>query len=86
MKKNITFAVDEVVLKKVRILAASRDTTVNALVRTHLEALAQEDEDGEKTRREMLAQLKEMSRKSGGHLGKDYNFNREDAYEERLIR
>ena len=84
MAKNITLSVDEEVLKKVRILAAKQDTTVNAIVRAHLEALAGANEDREKRRLEALADLREMSKNSGVKLGKNYKFSREDAYEERL--
>ncbi len=84
MAKNITLSVDEEVLKKVRILAAKQDTTVNAIVRAHLEALAGANEDREKRRLEALANLREMSKNSGVKLGKNYKFSREDAYEERL--
>lgn len=84
MTKNITLAVDEVVLRKVRQLASKRDTTVNALVRKHLEALSKEAEDEQRQYRSALDDLKEMSRNSGIRLGKGYAFTREDAYEGRL--
>ena len=35
--KNITLAVDEDVLDRVRVIAAERKTTVNGLVREYLE-------------------------------------------------
>ena len=40
MARNITLAVDEGVLKKVRRVAAEQNTTVNAMVRTVLEDIA----------------------------------------------
>ena len=42
--KNITLAIDEDVLAKVRRLAAAKDTTVNGLVRQHLTHLAEQDD------------------------------------------
>lgn len=84
MTRNITLAVNEDVLRKVRRIAAERHTTVNALVRSHLESLAASDQEQEKQRREALARLKEMSRNSDVRLGKDYRFSREDAYEGRI--
>ncbi len=39
MKKNITFAIDEDLLNKIRVVAAERRTSVNALVRDHLKSL-----------------------------------------------
>lgn len=84
MNKNITLAVDESVLKKVRILASEQETTVNALVRKHLEALAGATEMQVQQRKEALADLREMSKNSGVKLGENYKFKREDAYEEGL--
>ena len=37
--KNITLAIDEKLLEEVRIYAARQQTSVNALVRAHLETL-----------------------------------------------
>jgi hypothetical protein len=42
--KNITLAVDEKTLEGVRQYAARRNTTVNALVREHLNRIAVEDD------------------------------------------
>ena len=86
MNKNITLAIDEGVLKMVRVLAAKQDTTVNAIVRKHLEALAGANDDREKRRLEALKKLKDMSVNSDVSLGEDYKFDRESLYEERLIR
>jgi len=86
MTKNITLAVDDEVLKKVRMLATAQDTTVNALVRKHLEALAEKDNNCEKRRLAALQKLKQLSSKSESGLGSEYKFDREALYEERLIR
>ena len=42
--KNITLAIDEAVLAKVRHYAAANNTSVNALVREALERIAARDE------------------------------------------
>lgn len=84
MSKNITLAVDEDVLKKARKIAAEENTTVNAMVRGFLADVAHRAKASEEQRLAALAQLKEMSRRSGVRLGKDYRFKREDAYEGRL--
>lgn len=83
MTKNITLSVDEDVLTRVRAVARERGTSVNGLVRNHLEALAKAEGERERERRRLLADLKEMSRKSGVHLPENYRFDREDAYEGR---
>ncbi|MDP1731693.1 MAG: hypothetical protein Q8L54_11090 [Devosia sp.] len=79
MAKNITLTVDEDVLDRVRVLAATQKTTVNALVRHHLEQLAS---DGDRLAR-AKRQLRELSEKSRARLGPDYRFNREEIYAER---
>ncbi len=84
MTRNLTLAVDEDLLRKVRLVANQRQTSLNALVREHLEALARDDEKREADRRAALARLKEMSANAGVTLGADYEFSREDAYAERL--
>jgi hypothetical protein len=75
--KNITLAIDEGVLNKVRRYAAHRNTTVNALVRDHLERIARNED----RKKRVIAELKAMSEKSTAELGADYKWNREDCYE-----
>ena len=83
MTRNITLAIDEDVLQRVRAIAIERRTSLNALVRQHLEALAQQDDEREIKRRVELAELRDMSARSAlkSEAGK---FTREDAYEGRL--
>ena len=75
--KNITFAVDDEVLDKARVVAAQRKTTVNALVREFLVDIATRDERRELARRELL----ELMRTSKGRLAPDYTFDRDEAHE-----
>jgi len=78
--KNITLSVDEDVLDRVRIIAAQRKTTVNAIVREHLNHLAQDTDRLDRARRE----LREMSERTMIDLGPDHRFHREDAYAGRV--
>jgi antitoxin component of RelBE/YafQ-DinJ toxin-antitoxin module len=75
--KNITLAVDENVLADARRYAAARGTTVNALVRSHLEQLARH----EQRVKDAIRELREMSENSEGRLGPDYRWNREELYD-----
>jgi plasmid stability protein len=75
--KNITFAVDDEVLDKVRVVAAQKKTTVNAMVRDFLTEIATGDERRERARAELL----ELMRTSKGRLRPDYEFSREDSHE-----
>ena len=66
--KNITLAADEDVLEKVRRYAVSRDTTVNAIVREHLEQIAKNQD----RLKEVVAELTKLSENSQAELGPDY--------------
>jgi hypothetical protein len=79
--KNITLAVNEDVLDRVRVIAAERKTTVNALVREYLEKIASEEDRRAEARR----RLRELMDKSQARLGPDYKWNREELYENRMF-
>ena len=53
--KNITVSVDDETYRRARMKAAEQDTSVSALVRRFLAALAQEESDAERLRREERA-------------------------------
>lgn len=76
---NITLAVDDMLLEKIREHAVRRGTTVNALVRDHFEKLTRDAERLAQAKRELLA----LSEKNEVDLGPDYKFNREEIYAER---
>lgn len=79
--KNITLAVGEQVLEQVRVYAAKRKTTVNQIVREHLERIAQAESAGDTARERLLKLIDE----SPGRMGPDWKWNREDAYEGRVL-
>ena len=79
--KNITLAVDETVLEQVRVYAAKRKTTVNRLVRNHLEQLATSEQRAGSARERLL----KLAEESPGRMGPDWKWNREDAYEGRVL-
>ncbi|HYD43646.1 MAG TPA: hypothetical protein VEA79_00115 [Phenylobacterium sp.] len=74
--KNITLAIDDSVLARVRRYAAARDTTVNAIVRDHLTHIAEESDRVAGARRRLL----EMIDASQADLG-PVNWTREDLYD-----
>ena len=76
---NITLAVDDKLLEKVRAFAAQRGTTVNAMVREHFEKVTGDQERLAQAKRELLA----LSENTYVDLGPDYRFNREEIYAER---
>jgi hypothetical protein len=76
---NLTLAVDDRLLDKVRKVASRRGTTVNALVREHFERLAGDDERLAQAKRE----LRRLSEHTEVELGPNYRFSREEIYAER---
>lgn len=77
MTKNITLAIDDEILEKVRVVAAARKTSVNQLVRLHLEHIARNEDRA----RQAIADLRRMSLTTEARLGPDYRFDRAATYE-----
>jgi hypothetical protein len=75
--KNITLAIDDEVLDRVRVVAAEKNTTVNALVREFLADLAGRDERHAEARRQLL-RLMDTSK---GRMAPDWKFDREETHE-----
>ena len=50
--RNITVSVDEEVYVRARVAAASRDTSVSALVKSYLQQLASEETETERLKRQ----------------------------------
>jgi hypothetical protein len=75
--KNITLAVEDEVLDRVRIVAAEKKTTVNALVREFLADLAGRDERLAEARKQLL-RLMDTSK---GRMAPDWEFDREETHE-----
>jgi hypothetical protein len=74
--KNITLAVDDDVLVKVRVIAAQRRTTVNAMVRDFLTSVARLEDRTERARR----RIRELAEKSTAEVG-PITWKREDLYD-----
>ena len=75
---NLTISVDDALLEKARKLASRRGTSVQELLRAHLEALVGQS-SGNAAAEELLALLENQGGHSGGR-----RILREDAYEGRL--
>ena len=74
--KNITLSVDEKVLAAVRRVAADSGTTVNALVREHLNRLATHADRAARAR----VKLRELSEASEARIGAA-SWRRDDLHE-----
>jgi hypothetical protein len=80
--KNITLAIDEKVLIKVRRAAARKDTTVNALVRDYLTRLVDQDDKAAKARQDLV----KLAQESTWDPGPDWKWNREELYDRAGLR
>lgn len=76
MKRNLTIRLDEDLLKAARKIALEKNTSVNQLIREHLEELAQQVDP----RRAALAEITEIFRKSRAQVG-PITWTRDDLYE-----
>jgi len=76
MKTNVTLKLERDLLRKVRVLAAQRDTSMNALMVEQLEKAVREHDDYEEAKRRALARMKRAS-----HLGYTPPASREEFYE-----
>ncbi len=74
--KNITLSIDETILDDVRVYAAKRGTTVNALVREYLNSVAKLEDRKDRARR----RIRELSEKSTAEVG-PVSWKREDLYD-----
>ena len=79
-KTNLTLQLDAEVIRRARIVAAKRGTSVSALVARELDQIAAQDERYEDSRRR-AAELMASAKAHGGR-----NWTRDDIYAERLDR
>ena len=76
MKQNITLSVDKELIKKGKIIAAERDTSVSKMLSEQLKQLVEDNEQYETAKRSAL-----QTSKKGYHLGGNITWKREDLYE-----
>lgn len=55
MKKNLTLSIDEDLLQKARVLAAMQKTSVNDMIREHLEEKVKQAKVADEARSKLLA-------------------------------
>lgn len=78
MKQNIMLALDKELLKKVKVLAVKKDTSVTQLLMKYLARIVSEEDHYESSKRRALARLKR-----GFHLGGRIIAQREELHERR---
>ena len=75
-KQNVTISLSREILKKARILAARRDTSISGLLAHEIESLVANEEAYECAQRQALALLEK-----GFHLGGEIRASRDDLHE-----
>jgi hypothetical protein len=79
-KKNLTIQLEDAVIRRARVLAAKRGTSLSALVARELDQLVARDDRYEDARRRAV-ELMSTARRHGGRA-----WTRDDIYAERLDR
>lgn len=75
-KQNITVSLDRQVLRKAKILAARRETSISRLIAEEIESLVGDDEAYELAQRQALALLDK-----GFHMGGIIRASRDELHE-----
>jgi hypothetical protein len=75
-KQNLTVNLDRQTIRRAKIIAARRSTSISGLVAQQIETLAQEEEAYERAEREALRLLER-----GFHLGIDVRVGRDALHE-----
>ncbi len=76
LKQNVTISLDRQTIRKAKIVAARRDTSISGLLARQLEILVGEEEAYELAERQAVALLDE-----GFHLGGAVPVSREELHE-----
>ena len=75
MTRNLTLAIDDDLLDKVRVLAAMKRTSVNEMVRGFLSRLVEQESEHDEATEALL----KLARESQGRMG-EWRFSREETY------
>ena len=76
MKQNITLSIEKEIIKKGKVIAAQKDTSVSKMLSDQLKQIIEKEEQYKAAKRSALQSLKK-----GFHLGGRINWKREDLYE-----
>ena len=76
MKQNITLRLDKELIKKGKIIASKKETSLNRLLSDFLKQIVEAEDHYEQCRKKALNTLKK-----GYHFGGKITFTREDLHE-----
>jgi hypothetical protein len=65
MMKNLTLTIDEELLRKARVLAAMKRTSVNEMVRTYLDRVVREEQEADEVTEALLKLADESTARMG---------------------
>ncbi len=75
-KQNVTISLDAPLIRKAKILAAKRSTSISGMLAEQVEALVSEDDGYERASASAIARLKR-----GLHLGGERMISRDEVHE-----
>lgn len=75
-KRNITLQLDDEVIRRAKVIAAERDTSVSRLVAEQLSELVKRDDSYEAAHRQVLRQFEQLRGRSG-----DRHWSRSELHE-----
>jgi hypothetical protein len=76
VKQNVTVSLDRTTVRKAKVLAARRATSISGLLAAQIEAMVAEDDAYEHAKRQALALLDQ-----GFHLGGVHRIDRAELHE-----
>jgi hypothetical protein len=76
MKQNVTLSVEKEIIKKGKVVAARRDTSISRMLAELLKSMVENEESYEAAKRSAAQFLRK-----GFRLGGDITWKREDLYE-----
>jgi Family of unknown function (DUF6364) len=75
MKQNITLSIEKEVLKKAKLMAAKKETSVAKLLTEQLAKMVSEDEEYDLAKKRALAILRKGFHLGGGIIGRREEFH-----------
>jgi hypothetical protein len=76
MKQNITLSIEKELLRKGKIIAAQKDTSISKMLSSLLKEIVEREAEYEAAKKKALQNMKK-----GYHLGGNITWKREDLYE-----
>ena len=76
VKQNVTISLDQATVRKAKVLAARRGSSISRLLAEQIEALVSDDELYEQSKRQAVSLLE-----TGFHLGGSHRIARVDLHE-----